>query len=494
MDMRTIILSISILFLTITACKQAPRDAIPVSRFPDIFPDYRQIDVPVNIAPLNFKMKEKCREIFVEFKGKKSSLTVSGDDRINIPEKKWHELLAAHTGNTINVTVFTKDDEGWKQYQPFMLFVRNEPVDPWLVYRLIAPGYQVWSKMGIYQRSLSDFSQEVIADNTLFPGACMNCHSFRQNNPDQMMFHLRSPSGGTMLIQGETIQKLNTKTENTISGGTYPCWHPSGNYIGFPVNKIFQFFHALEDKRIEVADSASDLVVYDIRKNEMIHCQTIASADQFETFPVFSPDGKSLIFCSSKALDIPDNYNKVKYNLYRIDFDPESATFGNRIDTLINAEKLDKSISFPRVSPDGRFLMFTMSAYGNFFIWHKDADLYLYDIKNRNYRAMNEVNSEDTESYHSWSSNSRWFVFSSRRIDALYTRPFLAYIGKEGTIGKPFLLPQQNPDFYLDLMESFNIPEFVTKKVKIDPTVLEKVVMGEKGTQVGYRKLGKNKN
>ena len=75
------------------------------------------------------------------------------------------------------------------------------------------------------------------------------------------------------------------------------------------------------------------------------------------------------------------------------------------------------------------------------------------------------LSSNDTESYRSCSSNGRWVVFSSRRLDGLYTRPFIAYVGKDGKTGKPFLLPQKEADYYAGLMKSYNIPEFVTGKV-----------------------------
>lgn len=50
---------------------------------------------------------------------------------------------------------------------------------------------------------------------------------------------------------------------------------------------------------------------------------------------------------------------------------------------------------------------------------------------------LKEVNSSDAESYHSWSSNSRWFVFSSRRDDGLYTRLYIAHASPDEQIGKP---------------------------------------------------------
>jgi len=96
------------------------------------------------------------------------------------------------------------------------------------------------------------------------------------------------------------------------------------------------------------------------------------------------------------------------------------------------------------------------------------------------------VNSDDTESYHSWSSNSRWFIFSSRRIDGLYTRPFIAYMDENGKAGKPFLLPQKDTEYYDRLLFSFNIPEFINARVDFNISELEEKISGT-ATNVTFR-------
>ena len=169
---------------------------------------------------------------------------------------------------------------------------------------------------------------------------------------------------------------------------------------------------------------------------------------------------------------MPVNYKDVKYNLLRIPFDADTRKIGERIDTIYNAEKEGRSVRFPRVSPDGRYLMYTISDYGNFSIWHKDADLRLLDMQSGETNMMANVNSNNVESYHSWSSNGRWFVFSSRRNDGLYTRPYIAHMDESGKLSKPFLLPQASPDYYGLSLFSFNIPELVKNKIEIDTYTL----------------------
>lgn len=316
----------------------------------------------------------------------------------------------------------------------------------------------------------------------------MNCHSFCMQNPEKMLFHMRATYPGTMLVDGNKIEKLNTKTDQTLSSLVYPSWHPSGKYVAFSVNSTKQAFHLNHKNRIEVFDEASDVVVYDTEKHEIVTSSLLSSKEAFETFPTFSPDGKTLFFCTATACPMPASYDEVKYSLCSLSFDPATRRFGTQADTLYQAAQGGKSVSFPRVSPDGRYLVYTLSAFGNFSIWHKDADLYQVDLATGENSPIDPWNSPDVESYHSWSSNSRWVVFSSRRMDGLYTRPFIGYLSADGKAGKPFLLPQKDPYHYDRLMKSYNIPEFITGKVKVRARELALKAKDSRGIDVQFAK------
>ena len=114
-------------------------------------------------------------------------------------------------------------------------------------------------------------------------------------------------------------------------------------------------------------------------------------------------------------------------------------------------------------------MIFTLGSFGVFHIWHHDADLWLLDLQTGQARNMKEINSRDTESYHSWSSNGRWVILSSRRTDGCFTRPFIAHVDSRGKGSKPFELPCKKPDRHLQLMKSYNIPEFMRGPVSIKP-------------------------
>lgn len=460
--------------LCVAACQSPIPEARQLPQEAPIWPDYKDVTIPTNICPLNFTLYDSLPAVAVMRNGAHEIRVDAHDGLFDIPENKWKKFLQETAGHAIQVDVFHQLQDGWVRYRPFELFVCPDDINPTLVYRRIQPGYRMWGEMGIYQRDLKSFKERVILNNSLTNNSCMNCHSFCQQNPGRMLFHQRSTHAGTYIVQEGRIEKVNTKVDGLPSALVYPSWHPSGRYVAFSCNDIKQDYHLQDINRIEVYDQESDVVVYDVEQHTVLLCPLICRKDVFETFPTFSPDGRTLYFCAAGSREMPADYQKVKYNLCALSFDPEKGTFGNRADTLINASRMDKSISFPRVSPDGRYLMYTMSSYGNFSIWHRDADLHVMELSSQKELDMDLVNSTESDSYHSWSSDSRWFVFSSRRGDGLYTRPYLCHMDEAGNISKPFMLPQKNPGIYARSLYSYNIPELVKDAVRTNVRQLVK--------------------
>ena len=243
-------------------------------------------------------------------------------------------------------------------------------------------------------------------------------------------------------------------------------------------------------------DEASDVQVYDVEKNELILSSLLKQDSIYETFPVFSADGRSLYFCAARAIppaldrEGPEvGLDSIRYNLCRIDFDPATGTFGDHIETIIDAAAQHKSISFPRPTYDGRFLCYTLSDYGQFSIWHHEADLHLLDLTTGESRSMTAANSDDTESFHNWSTNSRWLVVSSRRDDGLFTRPYFCHVRADGRVSKAFMLPQRNPrQFYRDRFLSFNVPEFIIAPTRFDGRNTARIINSPARTPFNVRK------
>ena len=483
--MRRIIYHFFILagLLSMISCARRPANAEPLSEEAPIFPDYKEVTIPVNIAPLNFSLLDNDKGILVAgdkvFRSRKGTFHFS--------PKKWRKLLSKSGDNgSINLEIYIRKDGKWLSYKPFNIHISQDKIDPWFSYRLIPPGYQGWQEMGIYQRDLESYSEKAILTNDLTGGNCMNCHTYMNGDPSKMVFHARATFGGTMVVNEGEIEKLNTKTDSTISALVYPYWHPSGDYVAFSVNKTFQSFHNHDANRIEVYDEASDVVVYNVKTHQIAWSPLTKAVDRFETFPTFSPDGKWLYFCSAEAVTpMPDKYREARYGLYRIAFNAEDMSFGDSLECVYDAPAEGFSVSFPRISPDGRLLCFTRHGYGNFSIWHKDSDLWLADLKDGSVRPMENVTSDNVDSFHTWSSDGKWLVFSSRRDDGLYTKPYFTHVDADGNATKPFLLPQKDPkSYYKRQMRSYNLPAFTTGKVNVGKRKLIDVLRNSPGTDV----------
>ena len=461
-----IILSI----IALASCTTSVNNAVQTDVDVPIFPDYKGVTIPYNIAPINFSVTDSIQADALLISANGDTLTVGiSDGCVDIPIKRWRSFIADKGGSTLTFTVCKKNNGQWTAYKPFNVEVSADSIDKTLVYRLVPPGYEIWNRMGIYQRDLESFDERAIYENRYGKGNCVNCHSFCANSSDKMMMHLRVNMAGTYVFSNNTIGKVEADFSKFAVNPTYPYWHPSGRFIAFSLNKIFQDFHTADPNIIEVYDDVSDVIVFDLENNAIISSPLTCATNAFETFPCFSPDGKWLYFCTSQAFDsVRYNYKNAHYNICRIEFDAETKKLGTTVDTVVNAAAMGKSASFPRVSPDGRFLLYTLSDYGNFSIWHREADLKMIDIETGDSVDISSINSSLTESYHSWSSNSRWVVFSSRRSDGLYTRPYFAHLNADGTFSKPMLLPQQNPQkYYTELFYSYNIPELVKSEVEL---------------------------
>jgi len=451
---------------------------------PLIEPDYNEIIIPPNICPLNFCIKEKGNAYFVKIYGKKgkSINILSHKKLIKIPIKKWHKILGLNLGDTINIEIIVKKNfHNWVRYQPLSIFIASDSIDPVIVYRKIDPGFRFWNKMGIFQRDIETFNEIPIISNQATRGNCMNCHSFNNHNPAKMLFHLRALNPGTIIIDNDKIQKVNLSTPYTMSYGVYPSWHPNKQYIAFSVNIIRQIFFAQFNHYIEVIDYASDIVIYDYLKNIITTCGSLSTKLK-ENLPEWAPDGKHLYYILG---DTSDDIKKNRYSLMRIPFDTNNLSFGQP-EMLINADSVGYSISFPKISPNNRFIVFCALDFGYFAVNHRESDLWLFDISNFKAKPLTKINSTESESYHSWSSNSRWLIFSSKRDDGFSSYPYICYIDSFGNDYKPFLLPQKDPNYYKFIYSSFNVPEFVKGKVFFSLTKLKQIALNNKAKSVTF--------
>ena len=436
--------------LAIIACAVAavsaccPGKVVESPEYPAIYPDYVGVTVPEGIAGLNFDMADgRCCKVV---------RTREGDT-------EYYEVTAWQKG----ADVATK-------YAKFPVYISSDEIDPYIAYRLIEPGYENWHDMGLYQRELASFKETPIATNQVNNRGCVNCHTFDSGNPDRFLFHARGTGGGTVFVDGDQVKKINLATIAAKKQGVYPTWHPGGRYIVFSSNQTFQRFSINDSQPIEVFDESSDLILFDTQTDSTTCIPGASEPDRLETFPGWSRDGKTLYWCCADGDSVGcEDRSHIFYRLMADDFDGESFSGSPR--TVLQYDSA--SVSLPRIYGD--WLLFTKSDYGTFPIWHREADLHLLNLATGECRAAEELNSPDTESFHNWSSNGRWVVFSSRRDDGRYTRLYIAHFDGEGHFGKPFMLPQKKAVYNQYRMQSYNVPDFTTGQVKDRQSQMKKL-------------------
>lgn len=415
----------------------------PKSGQADIYPDYRDITVPCNIAPLNFFYSGDCGMPVTVFKAPGFSFRTRGRN-VSIPARKWTKLLAAATGSSIEVSSSVLGT--WQ------VKVSQDPIDEYLTYRLIEPGYEVWDEVEIEQRNVTDFSTVTLASWKNTGNSCMNCHIHKGANS---IFYLRGPKGGAILNRDGQLRKLGLKDSTMVSSTVYGDLHPNGRWGVFSTNVIMPSFHTLGSLRFEVYDTCSDLCVADFDSNEMLTQAEFGRPDKFETFPCFNAQGTEIFYCCADTVSLPGHIHELQYSLWKAPFDETTGELG----VAVRIEGPTGSVCHPKCSPDGRWIMYTVADYGTFPLWHRECSLEMMDLETGELADLSALASDRSDSYHSWSSNSRWIVFASKRGDGQYGRPYIAHIGDDGTASKAFVLPQKDPHHYQESFKSYNIPD-----------------------------------
>jgi hypothetical protein len=176
---------------------------------------------------------------------------------------------------------------------------------------------------------------------------------------------------------------------------------------------------------------------------------------------VWSPDGKYIVFARAPAKEpYPEglapakfandpNENPIQYSLYRVPFNGGK---GGAPELLVDSSRNGMSNTFPKVSPDGRWIVFVQARNG--MLMRPDSQLYIVPAGGGEPRRM-RCNTTLMNSWHSFSPNGRWLVFSSKSRSP-YTQMYLTHIDAQGNDSPAILVENTTA-----ANRAVNIPEFV---------------------------------
>jgi hypothetical protein len=494
-----VVLLSSVLFLSAGCGGSAPPEppaGRSAGRLPTIDPDYAGVTIPPNVSPLNFRVREPGRRCYVRLRSASGEAfsTVAPPAKVVLPEIPWAALLKAARGGDVSVDVCVQGFDGdWTAFDPFTVHVAPEEMDRYIVYRQLGYVYMFWGPMRLRQRDVSTYEDTVLLDNDVTGGGCMNCHTFLASRPEKALVQFRSgakPYGyGMLVIQDGRITKVDTKTPQSIGLAAISSWHPSGRVVAFSMDAFRQFFHSRRSEVREVYDMKSDLAIYLVDECRVTGTAAISRPDRLEAWPAWSADGKYLYFSSAAPPPaegdwVPSEaYAGIRYDLMRIPYDVGTNTWGE-LETVLSSERAGGSVTQPRPSPDGRFIAFCLSDHSVFPTFEPDADLFLLNLADGSFARM-ECSGEGAESWHSWSRNGRWLVFSSKRDDGVFIRPYFAHVDESGHAAKPFILPQKDPAFYDSFCYMYQLPEFLAGPLPVTAHQLARAIRYDEWHSVG---------
>ena len=127
-----------VLLIILAGCSPTRRDVKEVNLPVPIYPDYTNITIPYNIAPLNFVMREGVQRVCVQVEGEHSSFEKTALHVVRFSYRQWKRFMEQERGNTVKVCITELIDEQWFRFPAFTWQVADEAVDPYLSYRLIA--------------------------------------------------------------------------------------------------------------------------------------------------------------------------------------------------------------------------------------------------------------------------------------------------------------------------------------------------------------------
>lgn len=309
---------------------------------------------------------------------------------------------------------------------------------------------------------------------------CGNCHSFADNGSvlgldvdygnDKGAYGILPVSKHMVMDDEKIITWADYKREDgELTFGLLSRVSPTGRYVISTV-KDRSVFVAIPDLMISQLffPIKGILVVYD-RETETYSALPGADDPQYvQSNAVWSPDGKEIVFARAKAYhakrldqqnsalvdekDVPEftvEKKPFRYDLYRIPFNDGK---GGTPEPLEGASGDGMSNFFPKYSPDGKWIVFCKA--NSYMLLQLDSELYIVPATGGVARRL-RYNTARMNSWHSWSSNSRWLVFSSK-ANTPYTQLFLTHIDENGNDSPPVLLERfTSPD------RAANIPEFV---------------------------------
>jgi WD40-like Beta Propeller Repeat len=320
---------------------------------------------------------------------------------------------------------------------------------------------------------------------------CANCHSFSADGKTFGMdidgpandkgLYAVVPVQKHMTIQSKDMVHWNTDGKvGQVRVGFMSQVSPDGRYVlstfaGPALSRMIDSYYVtnfMDYRFLQVFFPTRGILEYYSRATGLR--QPLYGADDpkyVQTDGVWSPDGKYIVFARAEARDPRPagqphathandrNETQIQYDLYRIPFNDGK---GGKAERIVGASQNGMSNNFPKISPDGKWIVFVQCKNGQ--LMRPDSQLYIMPVGGGIPRRM-RANTRLMNSWHSFSPNGRWMVFSSKARSP-YTMMYLTHLDANGNDSPAILIDNSTAS-----NRAVNLPEFVN----IDPDGIDDI-------------------
>jgi len=397
----------------------------------------------------------------------------------------WEQIKSMPRGQAVTVTL-----SGFHSSKPsqslsrgcFKLIISDDPVGAPIFYRDVPlPFSHVLLNLKSIRWHLADVSSYNPPVLLTDMKVCGNCHSFTADGKtlamdvdygnDKGSYVIARVEQQTVLERSKVISWSDYRREDKEpTFGLLSQISPDGRYVISTV-KDRSVFSAVDDLFYSQRffPVTGILVVYDRQTKEFFPLPGADDRQYVQSNPVWSPDGKTILFACSKCYKLPnlkdpssalvtreevseffEGGKKFRFDIYCIPFNNGK---GGTPAPLPGASHNEKSNYFPRFSPDGKWIVFCQS--DSFMLLRPDSTLYIMPSSGGEPRRMRCNFAGKMNSWHSWSPNGEWLVFASK-AGGPFTQLWLTHIDSEGNDTPAVLL-----EHFTAADRAANIPEFV---------------------------------
>jgi Tol biopolymer transport system component len=344
------------------------------------------------------------------------------------------------------------------------VIVSKDPADNVIVYRLVDPPFVNRKTPNIHARDIRRRTPRLLLDAR--QQYCFNCHAFssKQGTTGRLSLQVRYVGTrktdhlvylGVYDIEQGRGNKVILPFADQMT--TFMQWSPDGTKLALSANQQISGYYPIVYETQSIGQPTSDIGVYDATADRALLVPGASDGERLEVYPCWTPDGGSIVYSVTRKGQHP---SQTQFDLMKV---PYSDGRGGTPEPVRGAYRNGKSNFYARFSPDGRWMTFVKADYGSLIkassdIWIMPADA------GADPRSLACNAPFAADSWYSWSSNSRWIVFATKREDGLFARLYMTHIDAGGNASPAVRLPMEDPR----LRMSFNIPEFVAEMPPID--------------------------